>query len=123
LASNIRRQVSILVDLEEIDNATLIEKIRECVKKLRTSNNRGILELISVNQAILDQETRWSSVFMMLQRYSEIFTNINPSDIDIELGEWNLTEDEKELLKVLTTKMQKLEDITRRNCLTRISQI
>jgi hypothetical protein len=66
--------------LDEFSTKRVLDKINELSKKLRSIKGKAFLKRIKVNNAKIRNVTRWSSVYLMVERYLNIFEAINKSD-------------------------------------------
>ena len=65
-------QLAIRNGLKKRSVASLISKFRQVAKAARTTQIDSILKKHSGMGAILDQETRWGSIFMMIKRLLDL---------------------------------------------------
>ena len=84
----------------------VVKKVRGICKLVLNSpkNVRKFLAKSSL-LPILDVKTRWSSLCSMLERFLRIKSELNYLYVDLKL-DWPLTEDEIELIRLLTDMLQ-----------------
>jgi hypothetical protein len=75
-----RLNLAIKMWLDEFSTKRVLDKINELSKKLRSIKGKAFLKRIKVNNAKIRNVTRWSSVYLMVERYLNIFEAINKSD-------------------------------------------
>ena len=93
-----------------LDNFTFItDAVRNIIISLRTIKNRAALKKVSPLSPVLDNVTRWSSKFEMLQRYSKLqdhITDIVP--VKLQLGPVD-----NETVQTLLKNMAQLDSLTK----------
>ena len=97
--------------------ASLISKFRQVAKAARTTQIDSILKKHSGMGAILDQETRWGSTYMMIKRLLDLkvyLEDLANKDVSLTQQEWvKLTELEALLCYPFSvTKQFQSEDLT-----------
>ncbi|KAF0702707.1 zinc finger BED domain-containing protein RICESLEEPER 1-like isoform X2, partial [Aphis craccivora] len=90
-------QLCVYDGLKNITNKEILNKARKVVKKLRTPTIANMLIKSGLKKAVLDCDTRWNSIYNMLQRLCELkaFCRMKAADIpslELSNNDWNLIE-------------------------------
>jgi hypothetical protein len=92
------------------DPIHVVNKVRRLMKKLRLANKAVALRLETHLKPLLSNATRWSSTFMMIQRYNQIAVFVDRADPDLIPLLLNPVEDKE--LRSLETTLKKINDVT-----------
>src|SRR5690349_3652666 len=88
-----------------------INKIRLLMKKLRSANKQGKLREAECElKVVLSNATRWSSVYLMVERYINLYDFIDQTDRDIV--PYLLTPLEHAQASSILPVLKKINDVT-----------
>lgn len=113
-------QLAILDGLKTRSAAAVIGKIRNIAVELRTPKMSEKLKKDGGRVAVLDQETRWGSTYLMVDRVLQVKAFINESvdiyqkNLQLTAPQWKQVQELRDMLKKSfnVTKMLQHEDLT-----------
>jgi hypothetical protein len=113
-------QLAIQDGLKNANAASMIARIRNLAVELRTPKISEKVKKAGLRMAVLDQETRWGSTYLMVERVLELKGFVNESveifnkNLQLTAPQWRQAQELKDLLQksYLVTKKLQLDDLT-----------
>ena len=106
--------VKLYLDVDPADSEDnpvhVVNKVKRLMKKLRTANKSGALQMETHLKPLLSNATRWSSTFCMVERYLMILDCIDCNDP--QLFPLMLSPLENARVKEMTRVMKMMNDVT-----------
>jgi hypothetical protein len=113
-------QLAIMDGLKTPQAAAMIGKIRNLAVELRTPKISEKIKKEGARMAVVDQETRWGSTFVMIDRVVELKTFVNESveiyqkNLQLTTSQWKQAQELRDMLSKSfeVTKKLQLDDLT-----------